>query len=244
MLRSDFSTFDAASYGALLLLDSEERFLPAELTKLADDVRRRGLGLVVAADWWDAQVMRGLYYKDQHTGVANHCGMGGANVPALNRLLRPFGIGFQSRIFEGSYSLGGRRVDHLSGTALASFPSGGLLHHAFLKRYTGQRKARRRQPKRRSGSPSSDSTPFPTRRRARRRRRRRPRLAMGDSSCLDDSVPHAIWQERRPCRFVVMRRVSATCCAAAAAAPGAARCSPRASRCARRLPTRRRTTTS
>ena len=203
VLRSDFSTFDAASYGALLLLDSEERFLPAELTKLADDVRRRGLGLVVAADWWDATVMRGLYYKDQHTGVANHCGMGGANVPALNRLLRPFGIGFQSRIFEGSYSLGGRRVDHLSGTALASFPSGGLLHHAFLKRYTGQRKAKDAPTEAPERVPvlGLHALPDPP-----------PSgggggggwvLAMGDSSCLDDSVPHAIWQERRPCRFVV-----------------------------------------
>ena len=40
-LTSDFTTFDAAAYGALLLIDSEERYLPAELTKLQEDVTHK-----------------------------------------------------------------------------------------------------------------------------------------------------------------------------------------------------------
>ena len=47
----DVSSFDAAEYGALLLLDPEELWMPHEVAKLTRDVHERGLGLVVAADW-------------------------------------------------------------------------------------------------------------------------------------------------------------------------------------------------
>ena len=40
--------------------------------------------------------MRQLRYTDEHTHVDNVCGSGGANVPALNRLLAPLGIGSRS----------------------------------------------------------------------------------------------------------------------------------------------------
>ena len=48
----------------------------------------------------------------------NVCGSGGANVPALNRLLAPLGIGFRSVAMSGSVSLGGRAFDYLSGALL------------------------------------------------------------------------------------------------------------------------------
>ena len=63
LLRGSFLDFDAAQYGALILADPEERWVPGEAAKLAADVRRRGLGLVVAADWHDPAVMAALYYK-------------------------------------------------------------------------------------------------------------------------------------------------------------------------------------
>ena len=39
-------------YGALLVVDPEEEFFSDEITKLHADVRARGLGLIVVADWY------------------------------------------------------------------------------------------------------------------------------------------------------------------------------------------------
>ena len=80
-----------------------------------EDVTRRGLWLLEAADWHDPALMRQLRSTDEHTHVDNVCGSGGANVPALNRLLAPLGIGFRSVAMSGSVSLGGRAFDYLSG---------------------------------------------------------------------------------------------------------------------------------
>ena len=57
-LAGNFSSFDASRYGALLLVDPEEPYHPAEARKLVEDVTRRGLGLLVAADWHDPALMR------------------------------------------------------------------------------------------------------------------------------------------------------------------------------------------
>ena len=135
-LSGNFSSFDASRYGALLLVDPEEPYHPAEARKLVEDVTRRGLGLLVAADWHDPALMRQLRYTDEHTHVDNVCGSGGANVPALNRLLAPLGIGFRSVAMSGSVSLGGRAFDYLSGAAISAFPAAALLLHASLTRVT------------------------------------------------------------------------------------------------------------
>lgn len=50
-LSGSATCFDAANYGALLVVDSEEEFYPAEVEKLARDVKELGLGLVVFAEW-------------------------------------------------------------------------------------------------------------------------------------------------------------------------------------------------
>lgn len=46
---SPFTCFDASNYGALLLVDSEEEFFPAEVEKIERDVNDKGLGLFVFA---------------------------------------------------------------------------------------------------------------------------------------------------------------------------------------------------
>ena len=42
--------------------------------------------------------------------VGSVCGSAGANVPALNRLLSPFGIAFGTGVYVGGYTLGGSKV--------------------------------------------------------------------------------------------------------------------------------------
>ena len=70
----------------------------------------------------------------------NVCGSGGANVPALNRLLQPLGIAFRSAALHGPVSLGARPFDYLSGTALAALPAGALAHFASLSRVSSLRR--------------------------------------------------------------------------------------------------------
>ena len=134
VLTDTWHNFDASRYGALLLLDPEEGHVAGEAHKLLADVRTRGLGLVVAADWYDPRLIRELSYYDPLTKKRSVCGSGGANLPAINALLRPLGIGFGSDVYTGSYQLGGRDVHHLSGTTIRQFPAGGLLYRAHLRR--------------------------------------------------------------------------------------------------------------
>lgn len=54
-------------YGALLMVDLEEEFHPEELTKLAHDVQQGGLGLIVFADWYNAEAMSKMGFYDDNT---------------------------------------------------------------------------------------------------------------------------------------------------------------------------------
>ncbi len=53
---------------------------------------------------------------------------GGANVPALNELLAPFGIAFGDAILEGQIPLDPDRPYYASGANIVRFPAGGHLH--------------------------------------------------------------------------------------------------------------------
>lgn len=53
---------------------------------------------------------------------------GGANVPALNELLAPFGIAFGDAILEGQVPLEPDKPYYASGANIVRFPAGGHLH--------------------------------------------------------------------------------------------------------------------
>jgi len=53
---------------------------------------------------------------------------GGANVPALNDLLAPFGIAFGDAILEGQVPLEPDKPYYASGANIVRFPAGGHLH--------------------------------------------------------------------------------------------------------------------
>ena len=53
---------------------------------------------------------------------------GGANVPALNELLTPFGIAFGDAILEGQVPLEPDKPYYASGANIVRFPAGGHLH--------------------------------------------------------------------------------------------------------------------
>ena len=57
---------------------------------------------------------------------------GGANLPALNELLAPFGIAFGDAVLEGPVQLGGAKLHYASGANIVKFPAGGTLHASAL----------------------------------------------------------------------------------------------------------------
>ena len=58
---------DCAQYGNLLIVDPEEEFYAAEVTKLAADVREHGLGLIVFAEWYNVDIMAKMRFFDDNT---------------------------------------------------------------------------------------------------------------------------------------------------------------------------------
>ena len=128
VLGSPFTCFDAEKYGALLLVDLEEEYAADEIAKLERDVRDKGLGLFVAADWYSVSQMKSLKFLDDNTHFEWEAATGGANVPALNDLLKNFGVQFGGDVIEGSVDVGGDHVVVSSGTHVARAPAGAYLH--------------------------------------------------------------------------------------------------------------------
>lgn len=130
-LGSPLTCFDARQYGTLLLVDLEEEYFP-EIEKLRDDVINTGLGLAVFAECYNVDTMVKMRFVDDNTRSWWTPVTGGANNPALNDLLGPFGIAFGDKILSGDFSLFGEENRYASGTDIVRFPRGGYV--AFLSR--------------------------------------------------------------------------------------------------------------
>ncbi len=133
VLGSPYTCFDARQYGVLLVVDPEEEFFPAEIAKLQTDVREHGLALVVIADWYNVDVMAQLRFFDDNTRNWWFPETGGSNIPALNDLLRPFGMSFGPDVFAGSLALHAHAADFRSGAGIHEFPAGGFLLTTLLQ---------------------------------------------------------------------------------------------------------------
>ncbi|XP_057785482.1 subtilisin-like protease SBT6.1 isoform X1 [Salvia miltiorrhiza] len=127
-LGSPFTCFDANRYGTLLLVDLEDEYFVEEIKKLKDDIMINGLGLVVFADWYNVDSMMKMKFFDDNTRSWWTPVTGGANVPALNDLLSPFGIAFGDKILNGDFVINGEQSRYASGTDVVKFPKGGYLH--------------------------------------------------------------------------------------------------------------------
>lgn len=127
-LGSPLTCFDARQYGTLLLVDLEEEYFPEEIEKLRDDVINTGLGLAVFAEWYNVDTMVKMRFFDDNTRSWWTPVTGGANNPALNDLLAPFGIAFGDKILSGDFSLFGEENRYASGTDIVRFPRGGYVH--------------------------------------------------------------------------------------------------------------------
>ncbi|KAB1669600.1 hypothetical protein ES319_1Z028800v1 [Gossypium barbadense] len=127
-LGSPFTCFDASHYGTLLLVDLEDEYFQEEIEKLRDDVINTGLGLAVFAEWYNVDTMVKMRFFDDNTRSWWTPVTGGANIPALNDLLEPFGIAFGDKILNGDFSVDGEHSRYASGTDIVRFPRDGYIH--------------------------------------------------------------------------------------------------------------------
>ncbi|EFN76885.1 membrane-bound transcription factor site-1 protease [Harpegnathos saltator] len=135
VLGHPFICFNAKNYGALLIVDTEEEFFPAEVAKLKRDVEDDGLSVIVFADWYNVTVMRKVKFYDENTRQWWIPDTGGANIPAINDLLYPnWGVAFGDEVRNGQFTLGQHApVTFASGTTLARFPKDGVILYAELQ---------------------------------------------------------------------------------------------------------------
>ncbi len=128
VLGTPFTCFDASQYGTLLIVDAEEEFFPEEIAKLKRDVDA-GLSVVVFGDWYNVTVMKKVKFYDENTRQWWIPETGGANVPALNELLSPWGIAFGDTILDGEFAVGelSHEVAFASGADVVRFPEDGIV---------------------------------------------------------------------------------------------------------------------
>ncbi|GAB2219758.1 hypothetical protein Drorol1_Dr00007395 [Drosera rotundifolia] len=127
-LGSPLTCFDARQYGTLLLVDLEDEYFEEEIKKLKEDVLNTGLGLAVFAEWYNVDTMVKMRFFDDNTRSWWTPVTGGANIPALNDLLAPFGIAFGDKILNGDFTMDGAQSRYASGTNIVKFPAAGYLH--------------------------------------------------------------------------------------------------------------------
>lgn len=135
VLEHAATCFDAAHYAALLIIDPEDEFEPAEIDKLTADVEREGLSLLVVSDWHSQLLLHQAAFFDDNTQVRWTPAVAGSNVPALNELLAKFGFGLGNHVYDGKLpaTFGGDDLIFDAGNAIVKAPKGAALAHAHLK---------------------------------------------------------------------------------------------------------------
>lgn len=133
VLGHSYECFNAENYGALLIVDTEDEFHPDEASKLYNDVIKKGLSLIIFADWYNITVMKETKFYDENSKQWWLPETGGANIPALNELLKPFNISFSDKVYEGGFKLSEHSTIYLSGSSILRFPSTGRVIYKDLK---------------------------------------------------------------------------------------------------------------
>ncbi|KAG2499417.1 hypothetical protein HYH03_002364 [Edaphochlamys debaryana] len=145
VLGSPATCLDASQYGALLVVDAEEEWYPAEVAAVEAAVRG-GMSLLVFSDWYNVASMEQMRFFDDNTRSWWTPATGGANVPALNDLLAPYGLALGDAVIHGATTIGVsgwggvgqktaegcNRVVLNHGSDIAKVPAGGWLHKAQM----------------------------------------------------------------------------------------------------------------
>ena len=68
-------------------MDSEDEFHKLEIQKIYEDVKHKGLSLIIFADWYNTSVIKAAKFYDENTRKWWTPLTGGANIPALNGII-------------------------------------------------------------------------------------------------------------------------------------------------------------
>lgn len=141
---SCLSAEDLSQYGGLIILDSEDYFSVEEIATVSRLVSEGGLALIVAAEWYNLDVMRDIRFEDDNTRSWWSPITAGGNVPALNELLAPFDIALGETVVSGQVTAGGELFRFESGVPIVSFPPNGELLFVSGMQLSGSKKRRQR----------------------------------------------------------------------------------------------------
>ena len=95
--------------GVLLLTDLEEEYFADEIIKLHQDIFKNKLSVIVIGEWYNTEVMKKVQFFDENTRQWWIPETGGANVPALNDLMRSWGVAFTSKVYKGKIDIAGKK---------------------------------------------------------------------------------------------------------------------------------------
>jgi len=114
-------------------MDSEKEFSNREILKLENDVKEKGINVIVIADWYSEEHLNDIHFFDQETKRWYPPETGGSNVPAINKLLMPFGISFRTQgVFSGIIFYKGCRLKFDSGSVLDKYPDHANVYFSRL----------------------------------------------------------------------------------------------------------------
>lgn len=132
ILPFEYSCLDLSKYGVVMVVDPEEEFFRDEIVALQAAIKYSNVSLILFADWYDDRLLDTLSLFDTSTLSKWRAITGGANIPAINNLLKDFHIAFgDGVVFSSSVSLLASGNDttfpYWSGSYLTNFPVGGYL---------------------------------------------------------------------------------------------------------------------
>lgn len=134
ILPFEYSCLPLGRYGVLLLADPEEEFFQDEIIALEHALKYEDVSLLLFADWYDEELVQSLDLFDTSTLTQWHAATGGANVPAINALLREFRIALATDGVVSSPEISllvdddkETQFPYLSGSFLTRFPVGGYV---------------------------------------------------------------------------------------------------------------------
>ncbi|XP_002164301.2 membrane-bound transcription factor site-1 protease isoform X1 [Hydra vulgaris] len=130
VLGLPFTCFNANDYGVLLIIDPEEEYFDEEIVKLTKDIFHNKLSVIVVGEWYNVKVMDKIQFYDENTRQWWTPVTGGANIPALNELMKPWGISLTDQVYSGEFKVGTKTVIYASGATIGEFPKEGFVMRA------------------------------------------------------------------------------------------------------------------
>lgn len=132
VLNEPITCFDSKNYIAYILADPERALTKNEVTKLQKDLEKRGLSLIVIADWQDAEMLKKHRFVSEVTQKEWEPVIGGAHLGSINTLLKPYGIAFKESSYSGTIVVGEEKFKIESGAIIEKFPNKGFLFSGKL----------------------------------------------------------------------------------------------------------------